>query len=234
MSDICYAIILARSGSKSIKDKNIVLINNKPLVNYTIETCLASKKINRIFFLTDSQKYVDLVNKYPIEIPYIRSKKVSKDNSTDYSTIKDFLHRIKKLDYKLPNLLIHMRPTSPIREAEVVDKAIKEFIKKKQYTSLRSIHEMEESAYKTVEINKNKLVSSFSKIEDLDKINKARQNYNKTFYPNGYVDILRVNYIFKNNRLYGNKVMPFITADPIEIDSKRKISFLEFMLTKNK
>ena len=56
---------------------------------------------------------------------------------------------------------------------------------------------MEESAYKTVEIYKNKLVSSFSQIEDLDKINNARQNYNKTYYPNGYVDILRVNYILK-------------------------------------
>ncbi len=234
MSNICYAIILARSGSKSIKDKNIVLINNKPLVNYTIEACLGSKKINRIFFLTDSKKYIDLVKKYPIEIPYIRSKKVSKDNSTDYSTIKDFLNRIKKLEYKLPSFLIHMRPTSPIRDSKIIDKAINQFIKKKQYTSLRSIHEMEESAYKTVEINKNKLVSSFSHIEDLDKINNARQNYNKTYYPNGYVDILKVNYIFKNKKLYGNKVMPFITPDPIEIDSKRKISFLKYILSKSK
>ena len=73
-SKIVYSIIPARSGSKTIKNKNIYIINNKPLLYYSIITSKKSKLIDRTFLLTDSKKYSKIGLKYGAEIPYLRSK----------------------------------------------------------------------------------------------------------------------------------------------------------------
>ena len=82
MSNI-IAIIPARSGSKSIKDKNIKLLSGHPLIAYSIIAAKLSKKIERVIVSTDSEEYGDIAKKYGAEVPFIRPDKYSKDNSTD-------------------------------------------------------------------------------------------------------------------------------------------------------
>ena len=78
-----WAIIPARSGSKSLKNKNIVLLNKKPLLAHTIDSALKSKMFEKVLVLTDSQRYAKIAKKYGAEIPFIRPKNISKDKSTD-------------------------------------------------------------------------------------------------------------------------------------------------------
>ena len=123
-----------------------------------------------------------------------------------------------------------MRPTSPYRKYKIIDKAISTFITSKKYTSLRSINEMDESAYKTTEIQGKKLVSFFFKNQNMDSVNKSRNLFPKTYFANGYVDILKTKYILKNKKIHGNKVYPFFTTDPFDIDSLDKLKYFEFIL----
>lgn len=81
-------LIPARSGSKSIPHKNIKLLNNKPLLAYSIEQAKNSKYNMRIIVTTDSLKYASIANKYGAETPFIRPKNISQDNSTDLEFIK--------------------------------------------------------------------------------------------------------------------------------------------------
>ena len=74
------AIIPARSGSKGIKNKNIKKLNGKPLINWTIETCLKTKLINYVVVSSDSNNYLDIANKYKISQCILRPK-ISGDNS---------------------------------------------------------------------------------------------------------------------------------------------------------
>ena len=230
---LIYCIIPARSGSKSIKNKNIYPLNKIPLICYSIRTSKLSKLIDRTFVLTDSRKYAKISIKYGAEIPYIRSKNISKDTSSDFDTIFDFFNQIKKQNIPLPSFIVHLRPTSPIRDFKIIDKAIKKFVNLKNYTSLRSIHKMSETAYKSAEIVNNQLVSTFTLEKEMDKFSKPRQMYPSTFHPNGYVDILNVNFILQNKKLLGKKVFPFITNDPCDIDSFKEITYAEYLL-KNK
>ena len=78
-----WAIIPARSGSKNLKNKNIIYLNNQPLIAYTIKSALQSKIFEKILVLTDSLKYARIAKKYGAEIPFIRPKKISLDKSTD-------------------------------------------------------------------------------------------------------------------------------------------------------
>ena len=78
-----WAIIPARSGSKGIKNKNIVNLSGKPLIYYTIKDAFKSKKFEKILVLTDSQKYAKIAKSFGAEVPYLRPKSNALDTSTD-------------------------------------------------------------------------------------------------------------------------------------------------------
>ncbi len=208
------AIIPARSGSKGIKDKNLKYIYGKPLIGWAIYHCFASKLFSKIYLSTDSKKYGNIAKKFgPVEI-IIRPKKISKSNSSDYQMI---MHAMKKINSSY-DLIAHIRPTSPLRKISQLKNAVKLF-RKSNFSSLRSVHEMQETSYKTFEIRKD-LLKPLKNIKiSLDQLNNPRQSFKKTFSANGIIDIYRKKFILKNKLLLGKKTKAFITPFSQEIDT---------------
>ena len=123
MNKKIWAFIPARSGSKSIIDKNIKLFCGKPLIYYTIKL-LDKIKVDKIIFSTDSLKYVKIAQKYRKDISiHLRSKKTSTDKATDLDVFKEFINQ-KKIKNSLPDFFLHLRPTTPFRRVNIVKKAI--------------------------------------------------------------------------------------------------------------
>ena len=89
------AIIPARSGSKSIKDKNIVNFKGKPLLAWSIEQCIKSKEIDEIYLSTDSKKYAKVAKKFGLKNVIFRPKAISTDKSTDFEFIKHFIDNVR-------------------------------------------------------------------------------------------------------------------------------------------
>jgi CMP-N-acetylneuraminic acid synthetase len=164
------------------------------------------------------------------ETPFLRPESISRDNSTDLEMI---LHSIDffKSEGRIPDLIVHLRPTSPLRNPNIVSKAIEMAAKNLNYISaVRSIQEMSETAYKSFEIGENgNLISVFTHSNDLDKSNLNRQAFPKTFVANGYVDVLVPSYILKESRIHGDKVLPFVTENILEIDTESDLKQLESM-----
>tara|TARA_B100000242_G_C43054510_1_gene493158 strand:+ start:5441 stop:6154 length:714 start_codon:yes stop_codon:yes gene_type:complete len=208
-----WAFIPARSGSKTIRNKNLLKINKLPLIAYSIRAALNCKLINKVFFSSDSKKYLNLAKSFGCKNLILRDKKFAQDKSSDLDVFKDFINLMIKKNHQLPEFIIHLRPTTPIRKNNIITKAINIFQKKKQkYTALRSISTMSNPSYKTFRIRKQKLCS-ISKVDyDLDKYNLPKEMFEKTYFPNGYVDIFKTKNIFKNY-LHGNKVYPFIVNE---------------------
>jgi N-acylneuraminate cytidylyltransferase len=141
-------------------------------------------------------------------------------------------HFLSVIDIK-PDALVHIRPTTPLRDPSILDKAIEIFFSKKdELTSLRSIHEMSESAYKSFEVNDKGFLSTIGSIESGDKANLPRQAFPKTYVANGYVDVLDPNYILKENKLHGDKILAFQTPVVTEVDSFEDLEYLEWQITK--
>jgi CMP-N,N'-diacetyllegionaminic acid synthase len=222
------AIIPARSGSKSIKDKNLLVLGGKNLIQLSIEACKKSKKIDQIIFTSDSQKYINLAKNYGADILIKRPLSISKDTSADIDFIKNAINQISYIEF---DFIAHIRPTTPIRDYKILDKAIKEFSKLK-FDSLRSIHEMSETAYKCHEIKQKTLVTLKNLNITLDDSNHPRQKFPKTYVANGLIDIYKKNFILKNNMLFGKKVMPFITKKIYEIDCIEDYIFLKRYIVK--
>ena len=121
------AIIPARSGSKGVQDKNIKLLGEFPLIQWSIEACRKSQMINQIIVSTDSLDYKTLCEGMGADIPFLRPSEISQDSSSDLEFITHALDWLKA-NSKEPDFIVHIRPTTPLRSPRVIDDAIKDFI----------------------------------------------------------------------------------------------------------
>tara|TARA_A100001011_G_C14296873_1_gene838839 strand:- start:1133 stop:1813 length:681 start_codon:yes stop_codon:yes gene_type:complete len=224
MKPIVIAIIPARSGSKGLKNKNIKIFKKKPLIYWSIKSCIESKMIKKIYVSTDSKKYAKISINCGADEIIMRPKKISQDKSTDYEFIK---HAMKNININY-DIIAHIRPTTPLRKKGIIDLVIKKFIKSKN-DSLRTVNKMPETAYKTFEIKNNLLKGICNSSKTLDDLNAPRQLFKKTYSANGVVDLYRKDFILKNKKLFGKKSMAFLTAFTNEIDTLDQFKYLEFL-----
>lgn len=226
------ALIPARSGSKGLQNKNIRMLKGRPLLEWSIAACNKSELINRIIVSTDSQDYAELAIKSGAEAPFLRPEKLSQDASPDIDFVLHALNYFKSNNQKI-DFIVHIRPTTPLRDPKLIDNAINYFLNS-DASSLRSVSEMPESAYKYFELNtKGYLKSVGFQNNNADYLNNSRQTFPKTYIPNGYVDVLSVKFIQENQLIHGNKVLPFITPRITEIDCEDDFNYLEFEVEKN-
>lgn len=224
-----WAFIPARSGSKKIKNKNLLKLKNIPLLAYPIKTGLKNKMIDKVYFSSDSKKYLKIAEKYGCKNLLLRKQKFSKDNSSDLEVFKDFVNIMMIRKEDLPEFIVHLRPTSPIRKDRTITDGIKKFLlNKKKYSSLRSVSLMSNPSYKTFRI-RNKKLCAINKIDySLDKYNLPKEMFEKTYFPNGYIDIFKTKNIFKNY-MHGKKVYPFVVnefnSDIDDLQDYKKVKF---------
>jgi N-acylneuraminate cytidylyltransferase len=230
MKDI-VAIIPARSGSKAIKDKNIKLINGIPLIAYSIAVAKKSMLIDRVIVSTDSEDYAEIASKYGAEVPFLRPPEISGDESKDNQFFMHAIDWFEKNELYLPKFFAHLRPTTPFRDFEVIDKAIEGFIQSK-FSALRSCHKMSESSYKTFEIQDNKLKCLFDKGFDIESANDSRQMYPSTYNANGYIDIIRTSTLKSKGLMHGDCVQAFVTDVAYELDEPSDFELLEYLISK--
>ena len=227
------AVIPARSGSKGVPNKNIRELSGKPLLAYSIVAAQKASLIDRIIVSTDSDEYAFLAKEYRAEIPFLRPSEYADDKSTDYDFVKHLLDWLADNENTLPEYIVHLRPTTPFRNPDVLDDAIKKFIINEKATSLRSAHKMTETAYKQFELDDKYFKTICTGNFDLDDANNSRQSFPATYAPNGYVDILKTSHILSKNLLHGKRVMGYITDSTIEVDTEEDFEFLEWQVNKN-
>lgn len=227
------ALIPARSGSKGVPDKNIKKLGGHTLLEWSIRASLLTSSISRTIVSTDSSEYQALALSKGAECPFLRPAEISTDSSGDIDFVNHALAELEQTDFR-PDFIIHLRPTTPFRDPSVIESAISHIKYGAPWTSIRSVHEMSESAYKSFEIEESgKLVSAFSKNRNLERFNLGRQSFPKTFQANGYVDILSVAHILKTGEIHGDSVQSFLTEPTIEIDTAFDFEVAESMRDRN-
>ncbi len=184
------AFIPARKGSQGIKDKNLIKIGTKKLVEYTF------KEVNKIkgiscFVATDDQRVKNIAKKYNINCEYQRPKKVSNSQTPMIETLYDFNKKFKKkIDY---DYVIILQPTSPLRSKKDIQKAIQE-VNKKKLLSLTSISKSIEHPYESIFFKNKRYKPFFSGLKNFS----CRQDFDKrSFFINGAIGIIHKTLIEK-------------------------------------
>jgi len=212
-------MIPARSGSKGVPDKNIRLLAGKPLIAWSIEASLGAKLIDRTIVSTDSEKYAEISRKYGAETPFLRPAALSGDKSTDTECFEHFLTWFQEHEGGVPEYVVHLRPTTPLRDSREIDRAISTIKNIPPAQCLLSIQEMPETAYKCFEkTSDGRLKPMGSDSTDTDIANLPRQMFPKTYTGNGYVDIIRTSAYEQTGKFHGEYAYPFETENVDEID----------------
>ena len=225
MKSKIYSIILARGGSKGIKNKNLVSINNKPLIFWTIFQCLNSKKIDEVWVSSDNKKILSVSKKIGAKI-IKRPKKFSNDKATSESAWFHAINNIKSIDSK-KDIIVAPQVTSPLRKDNDFDKAINEF-KKKKLDSLFSGF-----FFETFFSWKNKNQKFIPKY-NLKK-RPQRQKIFKNIIENGSFYIFKIDgFLEHKNRLFGKIGCHIMKKESsFQIDEKEDLKLFKFLSNKN-
>jgi len=121
------AFIFARGGSKRIPGKNLKLLNGKPLITYSFAVAKQVKCINRIIVSTDCEKTAKLATTHNIEVPFLRPSKFALDDSDEILAWKHALNYLLESEGTLPDLMVSLPPTSPLRIAEDIEQCIEAY-----------------------------------------------------------------------------------------------------------
>jgi|TARA_B110000285_G_scaffold101025_1_gene115041 CMP-N-acetylneuraminic acid synthetase len=212
-------IIPARSGSKGIHDKNIMDFKGKPLLAWSIEQAQNCKYNMKIIVSTDSQEYANIAIKYGAEVPFLRPNNISDDLSTDFEFINHCVEWLKNNENYNSDIILQLRPTSPTRKIEDINKALEIFIKNRdKFDSLRSVILFEKSPFKIYSLNDDKLIPLFNVINNIQEpYNQPRQILPQCYLHNGYIDILNTS-ILNENTINGKNILPFIMDEKNNVD----------------
>ena len=216
-------IIPARKGSVRIKNKNLMILNNKKLIEYTLEQAIKTKGLDKILVTTDDERILKFSKKYKKVIFLKRNKKLSSSKSLLKNAIKNAIKYISNnLNIKNFNAII-LQPTSPQRVSKDIDKAIKLFIKNKS-KPLVSVSEPINNPCDMLIKKKGKIEHVIKGFRDSNK-----QKYNNIFFINGSIYIYNSAFFLKNNSVLDDKITLFKMdkKHSIELDDKFDIKLIK-------
>lgn len=206
------AIIPARSGSKGLKDKNIIELCGKPLIAYSIEAAVNTNLFDKIIVSTDSELYAKISRQYGAEV-LMRGEELSNDNSTTYMVLEDILKNkiLDTYDY-----FVLLQPTSPMRNAQHIIEAVEKFERKfKRFDFLVSMKESEHAKVLVNPIDEDESLKFF----DTNFSNYRRQGY-KDYSPNGAIFMAKPDCYLKQKHFFGARSLSYImqAKDSVDID----------------
>lgn len=214
------AIIPARSGSKGLKDKNIKLLNGKPLMAYTIEAAQKSNLFDEIFVSTDSEEYAKIARDFGANVPFLRNKKLSSDTASSWDVVKDLLMNYKKLGKKFDTVAL-LQPTSPLRKFDDIINAYAE-MEIKNANAIVAVCEVDHSPLWCNTLPENNSLKNFL---NQDLIEKPRQSLATYYRINGALYIVKTDYLMSTENIYKEKCYGIVMPKENSIDIDDAVDF---------
>lgn len=221
------AIIPARSGSKGLKDKNIIDLCGKPLIAYSIEAALETSLFDHVIVSTDSEHYAEIAQQYGAEV-MMRGEALSNDKATTFMVLEDILKNrlLESIDY-----FVLLQPTSPLRTSKHIIEAIEKFESKiEHFDFLVSMKEAEFAKVLVNPIDEDESLKYF----DTDFSNYRRQGY-KDYSPNGAIFIAKPDSYLGQKHFFGAKALSYIMSveDSVDIDGSLDLVVANAIMTKS-
>jgi len=213
------AVIPARSGSKTIRDKNIMSVGGKPLIAYSIEHALQSELITRVIVSTDSEYYAEISKEHGADVPFLRPSEFAGDDSTDLEVFIHALEYLEKNENYKPEICVHLRPTCPIRDVVDIDNMIRIIQNNPSIDSVRSLSLAEETPFKMWRISDNSEIIPVATCDIKEAYNMPRQKLPVVYIQNASVDIIRSYTITGKKSMTGEIISGYVMEHFYDIDT---------------
>lgn len=217
------ALIPARGGSKSIPHKNARLFLGHPLVAYSIAAALQARAVTRVIVSTDDEDIAELARGYGAEVPFMRPAELAQDDTLDHPVFAHALAWLAKQERYKPDLVVHLRPTSPLRPPDLVDRAVETLLAHKQADSVRGVVPSGQNPHKMWKLGGDGAMQPLLKVKGVkEPYNAPRQALSPTYWQTGHVDAIRASTILMKKSMTGDTIWP-VHIDPrytVDIDTQ--------------
>jgi len=217
------AIIPARGGSKGIPRKNIKNFASHPLVAWSIAAAKQSNLVTRVIVSTDDEEIAAVSRLHGAEVPFLRPADLATDLAVDFPLFEHALGWLEENEGYVPELVIQLRPTSPIRPRTMVDQAVQLLLDHPEADSVRGVVPSGQNPYKMWRIEGDRM-QPLLKVDGIaEPYNAPRQQLPPTFWQTGHIDVIRTDTILGKRSLSGDVILPLL-VDPsftVDIDSPR-------------
>jgi CMP-N,N'-diacetyllegionaminic acid synthase len=221
--------IPARGGSKGILHKNLVPLAGKPLIQYTVEAAQNSKYVDEIFISSEDDEIIGFCRSLGVEVPYLRPRQLAGDRTAMIDTVLHGLTWKQKKGLPLPDSVLILQPTSPLRESRHIDEAVEQFMLDGA-ESLISVNKMIENPYECVRVTQGGWTLLAKPAESVFR----RQDYRDSFYYiNGAIYLAKVRFLRRQRTFFieGETSLFFMSPEySVDIDNTQDLRRAEFYL----
>lgn len=215
------AIIPARSGSKGLKDKNIKLLNGKPLIAHSIEAAKESGMFDIVHVSTDSEKYAAIAREYCADVHFLRSEQNSSDTASSWDAVEEVLERYKSEGKEFDTFML-LQPTSPLRSAQDIKGAYEEFVNR----GAKSVVSVCETDHSPIQCNTLPDNMSMVGFESDEVKNKRRQDLPTYYRFNGAIYLCDVKQFMASHDIYDEDCYAYIMDKRRSVDIDDDCDFL--------
>jgi YrbI family 3-deoxy-D-manno-octulosonate 8-phosphate phosphatase len=227
------ALVPARGGSKSIPRKNIRSFGGHPLLAYSIAAGLKAECVTRVIVSTDDKEIAEVSRGYGAEVPFIRPVELAQDDTLDLPVFIHALQWLKSEEEYEPEVVVQLRPTSPLRPRDCVDRAVELLLASPEANSVRGVVPSGQNPYKMWRIDENGRMVALLHNDYEEPFNMPRQKLPPTYWQTGHIDAIRTRTIIEKKSMSGEVVLPLL-IDPryvVDIDTSRDWERAEWLIS---
>lgn len=217
------AIIPARGGSKGIPRKNIRNFAGHPLIAYSIAAALQSRRVSRVIVSTDDAEIAEVACAYGAEVPFLRPAELAQDSTLDLPVFQHALAWLTANEAYAPDVVVQLRPTSPIRPVGLVDEAVHILLEHPEADSVRGVVPAGQNPHKMwrIDLQTGQMKNLLDVPGVPEPYNAPRQVLPPVYWQTGHIDVIRPVTILEKNSMSGEVILP-VMIDPrytVDIDS---------------
>jgi CMP-N,N'-diacetyllegionaminic acid synthase len=228
-------LIPARGGSKSIPHKNCAPLAGRPLLAYTCEAALGSRRLTRVIVSTDDEEIAQIGRDSGAEVPFLRPDELARDDTPSLPVAQHAVRWLMEHEGWEPDVLVLLQPTSPLRQARHIDEALGLIGQTAADTVVSVIavpHRF--SPYSLMQLQDGRLCDFWREPLPVDRF--RRQNLPVLYARNGPAILAsRVAVIFECQSFYGQRVIPYVMneAESVDIDTPDDLRWAEWLISQS-
>ena len=226
------ALIQARGGSQGIPRKNLSMLDGHPLVAYSIASARAASSVSRVVVSTDDEEIAGVCARYGAEVPFVRPSELAQADTIDWPVFQHALAWLAEHEQYEPELVVQLRPTSPLRPRGLIDAAVSRLAADPAADSVRAVTRASQNPYKMWRPGSPYLVPLMQG-EFEEPFNMPRQQLPPVFWQTGHIDVIRRETIAAGS-MTGTKILPIEVEAKycLDIDSPGDLDLAAWTLTR--
>lgn len=227
------AVIPARGGSKGIPHKNIRDFAGYPLVAYSVAAATHSDFVTRTVVSTDDPEIAAVARDYGAETPFMRPAELAADDTLDLPVFEHALNWLAENEDYHPDLVVQLRPTSPVRPVDLIDRAVEQLFDHPEADSVRGVVPAGQNPHKMWRVGQNGQLQPLLAVESIaEPYNAPRQKLPPVYWQTGHIDVIRPEVILEKGSMSGDLILP-VMIEPeytIDIDNLRDWARYEWLV----